>query len=449
MGNEASSENERQARLQMRSYKQFCQDIKHANAIWSATHTAVGWPETAAASHPSTILRTQRVADLLRRCWLIALLYSAGSFVDGRTGCHLSFEPVTNLSHHELRQTHNTAEQTRPDQTVQAHAHRYDASVHCNTSDCRAPTLISHSLLLCLPSGRLLPALAPLPSSLHPPFCPRCRGVQWPCCGGRRAACWWLSARSRYVQSGEPQWKPILARQRWTAAIPHERWMHYTDLVVVCLPVCIPLSRGSQPSVVTGAAVARRGSSGGDADVVDGAEAGAATAASDATEQKADAALRTAKSLTVQQFYHLFLYITQNAPILQHVKAQLKKIRQQRRHHQQSASDGGADVAGTADDSSGSGDDSRVCSICLSADVEVALPCLHAFCTDCIADWHSHDQSCPLCRMKADVNGPAGNDVWLMDGGSETELTELSDTVNNFPHHFLQDKPDAANLGVG
>ena len=157
------------------------------------------------------------------------------------------------------------------------------------------------------------------------------------------------------------------------------------------------------------------------------------SAAVSSGEQKSDStAPLTAKVLTVPHFYHLFHYITQNAPIMQHARARLRRLQQQQQQEAADSSDGGS-VAES--------DDSRVCSICLSADVQVALPCLHAFCSACIEDWHTHDRSasCPLCRSNADVNGA---DVWRLDGGSETELREMCDTIASFPHHYLHDKPD-------
>ena len=141
----------------------------------------------------------------------------------------------------------------------------------------------------------------------------------------------------------------------------------------------------------------------------------------------------TAKALTVRQFYHVFHFVAQNAPVLRSVQQQQRRQRQQ---HSSTDTDGGGGV---------DSDDGRVCSVCLSADVEVALPCLHAYCDACIADWHTHDQSCPLCRQRADVNGAAGDawtDVWRLDGGSEAELDEVCRTISCFPHQFVQDKPD-------
>ena len=161
-------------------------------------------------------------------------------------------------------------------------------------------------------------------------------------------------------------------------------------------------------------------------------------AVADSMERKSDSAAAAApKALTVEQFYHLFHYVVQNAPILQHATAQLRSITHKQPHEQLAAAP--SDTGAAADS-----EDSRVCSICLSADVEIALPCLHAFCSACIEDWHTHDQSCPLCRTRADVNdagGDAWTDVWRLDGGSETELREVCETISSFPYHFLRDKP--------
>jgi len=147
---------------------------------------------------------------------------------------------------------------------------------------------------------------------------------------------------------------------------------------------------------------------------VDGSAAMSGSDVDDGMERKDNAALVPAKALSVHQFYHLFGYVVHNAPILHHAKARLRKLQQQQDEL----------TAASASASMADSDDSRVCSICLSADVEIALPCLHAFCAACIEDWHTHDHSCPMCRTKADVNSEAG-DSWMMEGGSETELREL------------------------
>ena len=43
------------------------------------------------------------------------------------------------------------------------------------------------------------------------------------------------------------------------------------------------------------------------------------------------------------------------------------------------------------------------CAICLNEKCEVVLPCTHAFCSDCIADWITRDKECPMCRDDLNV----------------------------------------------
>ena len=40
----------------------------------------------------------------------------------------------------------------------------------------------------------------------------------------------------------------------------------------------------------------------------------------------------------------------------------------------------------------------RDCSICLFEKMQVVLPCMHAFCKNCIAHWLKREQECPVCR---------------------------------------------------
>jgi len=51
------------------------------------------------------------------------------------------------------------------------------------------------------------------------------------------------------------------------------------------------------------------------------------------------------------------------------------------------------------------------CQICSSAPMEkpASLPCGHAFCWTCIAQWLANGRYCPLCRRKATVN-----DMWAV-----------------------------------
>ena len=164
------------------------------------------------------------------------------------------------------------------------------------------------------------------------------------------------------------------------------------------------------------------------------ASAAPAAAAADADESKKEGAAAaadgipssTARALTVAQFYHLFLYLLDNFSLLQQARSQLQRLRAPPSSSSSSAS--------VADE-----DDARVCSICVSSSVELALPCLHAFCRDCIEEWIERDATCPLCRVKADAST---DEVWVMDSGNDTALQEQIDTVSRFPFTYLQGKPE-------
>ena len=176
------------------------------------------------------------------------------------------------------------------------------------------------------------------------------------------------------------------------------------------------------------------------------------------------ATLPVSRALTVHQFYHLFVYVVDNYPLLQQAKARLHRLQQPpppriaqqpappvngaappatAASAQLSSSSSSASTSSPSPSPSSSAaaddDDCRTCSICLSKSVEVALPCLHAFCAACIEDWHRHDTSCPLCRHASNV---ATSDVWIMDSGSEDELREQIALIARFPHNFLANMPE-------
>ena len=45
-------------------------------------------------------------------------------------------------------------------------------------------------------------------------------------------------------------------------------------------------------------------------------------------------------------------------------------------------------------------DDERFCDICMFTIKETVLPCLHAFCRDCIDAWLQKEGNCPMCRTE-------------------------------------------------
>ena len=46
-------------------------------------------------------------------------------------------------------------------------------------------------------------------------------------------------------------------------------------------------------------------------------------------------------------------------------------------------------------------DMSNTCPICLDSKLEVVMPCMHSFCSQCITDWTHQHFTCPLCRFRA------------------------------------------------
>jgi len=46
------------------------------------------------------------------------------------------------------------------------------------------------------------------------------------------------------------------------------------------------------------------------------------------------------------------------------------------------------------------GDSVGECSVCLDNQSDIMLPCLHAFCTQCIELWQAKQSNCPVCRSE-------------------------------------------------
>jgi hypothetical protein len=79
------------------------------------------------------------------------------------------------------------------------------------------------------------------------------------------------------------------------------------------------------------------------------------------------------------------------------------------------------------------GDDE--CSICMNSTVQVVLPCSHAFCSKCAADWTDSNPTCPCCRQPQE-GGSAETQEWqLEDWGEKEQKAEFSSicvAVENF-----------------
>eukprot|EP00759_Apiculatamorpha_spiralis_P006117 PhF_6_TR13608/c0_g1_i1/m.21778 len=65
-------------------------------------------------------------------------------------------------------------------------------------------------------------------------------------------------------------------------------------------------------------------------------------------------------------------------------------------------------------------DEDTNCPVCMERKKDAVLPCGHAFCAKCMAEWSSHSNSCPLCR-----SSDQGEAFEIVDGLSEEEMMEM------------------------
>jgi hypothetical protein len=205
-------------------------------------------------------------------------------------------------------------------------------------------------------------------------------------------------------------------------------------------------------------------------------------------------------TLTIREFYTLFLYCMDNLRQLQHVRDQILKIekpkawkekedarREAIRQAAQAAAaakrsaetpkgDGvvhssaaaaeeeeekkSSSIPGpgllqtsrTTSNSALSGDVDVECSICLAVPQEdakgaelVVLSCLHAFCPECINDWKTQSNTCPICRRELDEaqdgKGNAEDAQWILTSPDLEELKRTEHKVQTFPFGFISTRP--------
>eukprot|EP00300_Choanocystis_sp_HF-7_P010701 c17097_g1_i1.p2 GENE.c17097_g1_i1~~c17097_g1_i1.p2 ORF type:complete len:123 (+),score=26.17 c17097_g1_i1:302-670(+) len=78
-------------------------------------------------------------------------------------------------------------------------------------------------------------------------------------------------------------------------------------------------------------------------------------------------------------------------------------------------------VEGEAFDDEDAGGETE-CVVCLDGKVDVVLPCGHAFCHECMAEWTRQANTCPLCREESSVD-----DSWNMFGyPSDQEMRDAT-----------------------
>lgn len=69
------------------------------------------------------------------------------------------------------------------------------------------------------------------------------------------------------------------------------------------------------------------------------------------------------------------------------------------------------------------------CCICLDRKSDVILPCLHLFCSTCIAEWNTNKKSCPICMEKLE----SVDDSWVL-----SEIPEANEISNEIQTSLLQ-----------
>lgn len=92
-------------------------------------------------------------------------------------------------------------------------------------------------------------------------------------------------------------------------------------------------------------------------------------------------------------------------------------------------------------------DESGICPICCEKNVDMALPCSHFFCNNCIKTWLVKSESCPLCRYKLTLNrknptGVIGGQSWNIVDEIDIEEVEKEneECLNKLTNKLFQNK---------
>jgi hypothetical protein len=99
------------------------------------------------------------------------------------------------------------------------------------------------------------------------------------------------------------------------------------------------------------------------------------------------------------------------------------------------------------------------CQICFESKVEIALPCSHAFCQDCVNKWKAREKknndattdnaittatSCMLCRTKNEENNDNddenGSNNWQLETWSQIDVLETVDEIEGLLTSALNDE---------
>eukprot|EP00455_Lapot_gusevi_P000805 TRINITY_DN10355_c0_g5_i1.p1 TRINITY_DN10355_c0_g5~~TRINITY_DN10355_c0_g5_i1.p1 ORF type:complete len:311 (+),score=44.58 TRINITY_DN10355_c0_g5_i1:90-935(+) len=182
------------------------------------------------------------------------------------------------------------------------------------------------------------------------------------------------------------------------------------------------------------------------------------------------------RKLSVRAFYFLLNYMEENADSVRHAR---QKIQRSRRKHLKSrasldiqpaandndqshapqASESNMDNKSSSEhqdaipppnpllrrtsseeegeDKEEEGFDDSECPICMSREADTSLPCLHSFCSQCLADWSKNQKSCPMCRSEVSVD-----DAWVVPSPPTIKETKahLLNTIR-FVHTYCDALP--------
>ncbi|KAF0687472.1 Aste57867_20781 [Aphanomyces stellatus] len=125
-----------------------------------------------------------------------------------------------------------------------------------------------------------------------------------------------------------------------------------------------------------------------------------------------------AKSLTLDQFYYIYCFLSDVNDCAMHSVA-LNPVF-------------GSDKEKDFDD--------RECQICMDKEKEVVLPCTHSFCLRCFQTWSAQNQTCPICRSQ--LHCAEGEELWhLSSSRGISNITSYAQDLVSRIYEFLDKQP--------
>mmetsp|Transcript_104472 Transcript_104472/g.301180 ORF Transcript_104472/g.301180 Transcript_104472/m.301180 type:complete len:191 (-) Transcript_104472:962-1534(-) len=90
----------------------------------------------------------------------------------------------------------------------------------------------------------------------------------------------------------------------------------------------------------------------------------------------------------------------------------------------------------------------------MDSQVEVVLPCTHAFCNDCLsevlkdAEVSSTSAECPYCARNISNEGDGG-EVWQLEEWSKDDAAQIAQDLDQTLAAFLEKRPTPSTTGKG